>query len=251
MIGVKMNKAVVLAGGMGTRMLPATNNINKHLLPVYSSEGAVPMIHYPIKTLVKSGVDEILIISSREHCGKIIENLGDGKEFNANFTYKIQDTSKGAIGIAGALKLCKVFTGKDSFAVILGDNFFEDNFEQEFKNFQKTNKWASIFIKEVENPNQFGVFSDGYIEEKPEVPKSKFAVTGMYLYTNHVYDVTKNIKPSGRGELEITDVNNHYCKKDSIQINTINGFWGDMGTPESMIKTQEFIKNSNYTLFGE
>lgn len=246
-----MNKAVVLAGGMGTRMLPATNNINKHLLPVYSSEGAVPMIHYPLKTLVKSGISEILIISSREHCGKIIENLGDGREFDANFTYKIQDTSNGIIGIAGALQLCKVFTGEDSFAVILGDNFFEDNFKEEFKNFQKTNKMASIFIKEVEQPNQFGVFSDGYIEEKPEIPKSKFAVAGMYLYTSHVYNVTKNIKPSGRGELEITDVNNYYCRKKSIQVNTISGFWGDMGTPESMIKTQEFVKNSNYTLFGE
>lgn len=237
-----MIKGVILAGGKGSRMLPITNKINKHLLPVYSESGAVPMIYYPVSTLVKSGVTDILIISSRDHCGKIIEYLGDGKEHQANFTYKIQDESSSVLGIASALGLCSSFTGKDPFAVILGDNFFEDNFKNEFNSFQNSNFDATIFVKETENANQFGVYSDGIIEEKPESPKSNLAVAGLYLYTNYVYNVIKNIKPSKRGELEITDVNNFYCNKKSCKINKINGFWSDMGTPSSICNTQKFLQ---------
>jgi|688.fasta_scaffold19529_9 glucose-1-phosphate thymidylyltransferase len=243
-----IKKGVILAGGRGSRMMPATTNINKHLLPVYSNFGAVPMIYYPIFTLVKSGLKDILVISSKEHCGKIIENLGDGSEFGANFTYKIQDLSNREPGIASALNLCKSFTDKDSFAVILGDNFFEDNFENEFKNFYGLNK-SAIFTKETKNASQFGVYSDGSIEEKPKIPKSNLAVTGLYLYTNHVYEVIKDIKPSNRGELEITDVNNFYCKQKSCSVFKTNGFWSDMGTPESICNTQNFIINNNYKIF--
>lgn len=234
-------KGIILAGGKGSRMSPATNNINKHLLPVYSSQGAIPMIYYPISTFVKSGIKEILIISSREHCGKIIENLGDGSDFNVNFTYKIQDGPRTLPGIAGALTLCSSFTGKESFAVILGDNFFEDDFEKEFNSFSNSRFESTIFVKEVENAKNFGVYAEGMIEEKPQKPKSNLAVTGLYLYTNHVYEVIKNILPSGRGELEITDVNNFYCAKNSCNVIELNGFWSDMGTPESMLKTQRFL----------
>lgn len=242
-----IKKAVVLAGGKGSRMLPATNNINKHLLPVYSSSGAIPMIYYPISTLVKSGLTEILIISSKEHCGKIIENLGDGSEYNADFTYKIQDTPRSIFGIASALDLCKNFTDKDPFAVILGDNFFENDFEKEFKSFNGSCN-SAIFIKETDNASQFGVYHNGSIEEKPKFPKSKMAVTGLYLYTDHVYEVIKNINPSSRGELEITDVNNFYCQQKSCNVFKINGFWSDMGTPESIYNTQNFIINNNYSI---
>jgi glucose-1-phosphate thymidylyltransferase len=244
-----IKKGVILAGGKGSRMLPVTNNINKHLLPVYSNFGAIPMIYYPIFTLVKSGLKDILIISSKEHCGKIIENLGDGTEFEANFTYKIQDLSRKEPGIASALDLCKNFTEKDSFAVILGDNFFEDSFETEFQKFCGLSK-AAIFTKETNNANQFGVYSNGFIEEKPKVPKSNLAVTGLYLYTNHVYEVIKNIKPSDRGELEITDVNNFYCSQKSCGVFKTNGFWSDMGTPESICNTQNFIIKNNYKIFN-
>lgn len=239
-----MKKAIVLAGGLGTRMHPATFNINKHLLPVYSSQGAVPMIYYPIKTLIKSGIKEILIISSREHCGKIIENLGDGYELGADFTYKIQDTKNVPMGIASALQLAEGFTGRDSFAVILGDNFFEEDFSDEFNSFDKSGRDASIFLKEVEDPERFGVFYEGIIEEKPKIPKSKFVVSGLYLYTNRVYQVAKNLNFSDRNEMEITDVNNYFCRNKSIKISYLKGFWSDMGTPNSLIKTQNFI-NSN------
>lgn len=243
-----MKKAVVLAGGSGTRLQPATFNINKHLLPLYSHEGAVPMIYYPINTLIKSGIKEILIISSREHCGKIIENLGDGNKFNASFTYKIQDTNYVSMGIASALKLAEDFTGRSSFAVVLGDNFFENSFKEEFESFSRGGADASIFLKEVENPNRFGVFHENSIEEKPENPKSNLAVTGLYLYTNKVYQIVKNIKLSDRGELEITDVNNYFCQSKSMRINFIEGFWGDMGVPCSLKSVQDFINVNNFSL---
>jgi glucose-1-phosphate thymidylyltransferase len=238
-----MKKAIVLAGGSGTRMRPATLNINKHLLPLYSNEGAVPMIHYPIKTLVKSGIEDILIISSREHCGKIIENLGNGNEFNVNFTYKIQDTNYVYMGIASALSLAEKFTGRSSFAVILGDNFYENDFKKEFESFSRGGADASIFLKEVENPNKFGVFHENFIEEKPKEPKSKLAVTGLYLYTNKVYQVIKNLNISERGEMEITDVNNYFCQSKSMRLNFVEGFWGDMGTPKSLKKVEDHLNN--------
>jgi glucose-1-phosphate thymidylyltransferase len=206
------------------------------------------MIYYPINTLVKSGIKEILIISSREHCGKIIENLGDGNKFNASFTYKIQDTSFVSMGIASALKLAEDFTGRSPFAVILGDNFFEDNFQEQFESFSRGGADASIFLKEVQNPNRFGVFHENFIEEKPTHPKSNLAVTGLYLYTNKVYQIIKNIKLSDRGELEITDVNNYFCQSKSMRINFVEGFWGDMGTSESLTQTQDFIIDKNFNL---
>lgn len=242
-------KAVLLAGGKGTRLKPSTKIVNKHLLPVYSDQGAVPMIFYPINTLVRSGVTEILIISSRDHSGSIIQNLGDGHEFGADFTYKIQDVNRVSLGIASALKLARGFTGDKPFAVILGDNFYEDSFKDQFHFFsQSCSKSARIFIKEVQDPERFGVYSDGEIVEKPENPKSQMAVTGLYLYHSDVYEIAENLKPSGRGELEITDVNNAYCRMGAMDTSQVAGFWSDMGTPASMKRTEEFIHSSNYQI---
>jgi glucose-1-phosphate thymidylyltransferase len=264
-------RGVILAGGYGTRMRPATFVTNKHLCPLYSKEqGAIPMIYFPINTLVNSGVEDILIISSRRHCGPIIENLAAGHDFNAKFTYKVQDITHVPLGIASALKLAKDFTQDDPFAVILGDNFYEDSFKDEFKRFsvlvQELNRKccasavpfcpiASIFLKQVPDPERFGVATINgdtvSIDEKPKEPKSNWAVTGLYLYTAHVYKVTKQFDVSDRGELEITDINNHYCKTGGMTVNYLDGFWSDIGIPESMIRTQQFIQESGFvTKYG-
>jgi len=240
---------VLLAGGRGTRLKPSTKIVNKHLLPVYSDQGAVPMIFYPISTLVRSGAEDILIISSRDHSGSIIQNLGDGHEFGANFTYKIQDINRVSLGIASALRLAKDFTGNEPFAVILGDNFYEDSFEEQFALFPEScSRSARIFVKEVDDPQRFGVYSDGFIEEKPKSPKSRMAVTGLYLYHPGVYDIAEGLRPSGRGELEITDVNNAYCRANAMDAINVKGFWSDMGTPDSLKRTQEFICSSGHSV---
>ena len=241
-----IKKAVLLAGGHGTRLQPSTKVTNKHMLPIYSNQGAIPMVFYPIQTLVKSGIEDILIVSSKEHCGHIIENLGDGFKFGVDLTYKIQDVNRVPLGIASALKLAKSFTLDSNFAVILGDNFFQDTFEKEFEFF---NKKAAIFIKQVKDPERFGVYADGNIEEKPSNPKSNMAVTGLYIYTPEVYSIAETLKVSKRNELEITDINQYYCSTNQMCINHIDGFWSDMGTPNSLVKTQEFISKNNFELF--
>lgn len=244
-------KGVILAGGTGTRMKPATHVTNKHLLPIYSDQGAIPMIFYPINTLVGSGVTDILIISSREHSGPIIHNLSDGHSFGADFAYKIQDTSRVEMGIASALKLARNFTGSEPFAVILGDNFFEDKFKEDFENFIGDDLYdAKIFTKRVSDPERFGVYFDGSIEEKPTSPKSDMAVTGLYLYRQDVYGLADSLKPSRRGELEITDINQHYCASGRMSVGEARGFWSDMGTPQSVARTQEFVCQSDYKTVG-
>lgn len=242
-------KGVILAGGSGTRMRPATAVTNKHLLPVYGPQGAMPMIFYPISTLVRSGAKDILIISSKEHSGSIIQNLGDGFDFGARFSYRIQDVNRVEMGIASALKLARDFTDTDSFAVILGDNFFEDEFREDFEVFASAPKNAAqIFLKSVDDPERFGVYHDGRIEEKPRSPKSNMAVTGLYLYHEGVYEMADRLVPSGRGELEITDINQEYCERGSMRISHVGGFWSDMGTPSSMARTQEFVSESDYSV---
>jgi glucose-1-phosphate thymidylyltransferase len=225
-------------------MRPATTVTNKHLLPVYGPKGAIPMIFYPIATLVNSGVRDILVISSKEHSGSIIQNLGDGFAFGANFSYKIQDVNRMEMGIASALKLARGFTDSDPFAVILGDNFFEDEFRDEFEGFESSaSEEACIFLKTVADPDRFGVYHEGKIEEKPRLPKSNMAVTGLYLYRRGVYEMAERLVPSGRGELEITDINQEYCDRGSMRVSQVRGFWSDMGTPASMVRTQEFVNS--------
>ena len=213
-------KGIVLAGGTGSRLRPLTRATNKHLLPV----GKYPMIFYPIYKLKQVGIYEILIVPGREHMGHVMELLGSGRDFGVEFTYKVQDE---AGGIAQALGLVKPFVGDDKYVVILGDNIFEDDITPYVRSFEEQKEGAKVLLKEVPDPHRFGVpeFRDGKIitiEEKPKEPKSNYAVTGIYMYDQEVFDIIKTLKPSARGELEITDVNNAYLRKGTL---TYNIFW--------------------------
>ena len=222
-------KGVILAGGNGTRLRPLTYITNKHLLPVYDK----PMILYPIQTLKEMGVTDILITSGGNHLGGFIDFLGDGSDYGVNLTYKVQ---KEAGGIAQALLLAKDFVG-EHFAVILGDNIFEDNL---FGESLIPPKGCGIVLKEVEDASRFGVFHNGKIIEKPTNPESKLAVTGLYFYTKEIFFFIEKLKPSGRGELEITDVNN-WCL-DNLEMTTtiFDGFWSDAGTHESLLNSSKW-----------
>jgi glucose-1-phosphate thymidylyltransferase len=232
-------KGVLLAGGAGTRLKPMTEVTNKHLLPVYNK----PMVFYPLQTLLDAGIKEILIVTGKEHGGDFLELLGSGKRFGADFTFKLQEE---AGGIAQALGLTERFVGTDKCTVILGDNIFEENFSKQVKLFDKNGKGAHVFLKEVPDPQRFGVAEIGKegkiikIEEKPKTPKSNFAVTGIYMYDSDVFDVIKTLKPSWRGELELSDVNNHYVKEGKIEYTILNGFWSDAGTVESLFRATLF-----------
>ena len=224
-------KGVILAGGTGSRMYPLTKVTNKHLLPVYDK----PMIYYPLQTLVNAGIKEIMIVSGRGHAGHFLELLGSGIEFSVQLTYEIQEK---AGGIAEALGLAESWVDDDPVAVILGDNIFEDSIHPDVTSFKKG---AKIFLKEVADAQRFGVaeINDDRvisIEEKPEKPKSRYAVTGLYLYDPNVFSVIRKLKPSGRGELEITDVNNAYIKRGEMQFSLLQGFWSDAGTFDSLLR---------------
>jgi glucose-1-phosphate thymidylyltransferase len=224
-------KGVILAGGTGSRMYPLTKVTNKHLLPVYDK----PMIYYPLQTLVNAGINEIMIVSGRGHAGHFLELLGSGMEFGVQLTYEIQEK---AGGIAEALGLAESWVDDDPVAVILGDNIFEDSISSDVTSFRKG---AKIFLKEVPDAHRFGVAEINgdhvvSIEEKPEKPKSRYAVTGLYLYDSDVFSVIRTLKPSGRGELEITDVNNAYIKRGEMQFSLLKGFWSDAGTFDSLLR---------------
>jgi glucose-1-phosphate thymidylyltransferase len=230
-------KGVILAGGTGSRMYPLTKVTNKHLLPVYDK----PMIYYPLQTLVNAGIKEIMIVSGRGHAGHFLELLGSGMEFGVQLTYEIQEK---AGGIAEALGLAENWADDDPVAVILGDNIFEDSIDADVTSFRKG---ARIFLKEVTDAQRFGVAEiDGNrvvsIEEKPKKPKSKFAVTGLYLYDPDVFSVIRSLKPSGRGELEITDVNNAYIKSGEMQFSLLRGFWSDAGTFDSLLRASLLVQ---------
>ncbi len=222
-------KGIVLAGGTGSRLFPLTKVTNKHLLPV----GDKPMIYYPITKLTDAGIDEILIVTGTDHMGDVVNLLGSGKDFGCRFTYKVQDE---AGGIAQALGLAENFIGDDSMTVILGDNIFEASLDEALNNYPGSG--AQIMLQKVEDPERFGVAElkgDKIlsIEEKPEQPKSDFAVTGIYMYDSSVFELIKNLKPSQRGELEITDVNNHYIQMGTMRYSILDGWWTDAGTHES------------------
>ena len=252
-------RGVILSGGWGRRLAPFTNVSNKHMAPVYSRvlNEAVPMLFFPIKTLKESGIDDILIITSRDHCGHIVQTLGDGVNLGVKISYAIQEMDRKPTGIAQALKLAQPFICDEPFAVILGDNFYEDSFEQQVKDFEESftlgKKGAYIFLKEVHDPERFGVATvnvenDNSIKydvlkivEKPKKPETNLAVTGLYFYTPHVFDLIPTLKESDRGELEITDINNSYVSSCDMTAYKLNGFWHDMGTPDGVLSVTEFL----------
>lgn len=230
-------KGIILAGGTGSRLYPLTKVTNKHLLPV----GKYPMIYYPIFKLKKCGIEEILIVTGTEHIGDIVNLLGSGRDMGVRFTYKVQDE---AGGIAQALGLAEHFVGNDRCVVILGDNIFWKDIAEYVKDFEKQEKGAKILIKPVNNPHRFGVVELSgdrivSIEEKPKNPKSNFIVTGIYMYDSDVFSIIKTLKPSARGELEITDVNNEYIKRGTMTYDILDGWWTDAGTFESLMRANE------------
>ena len=238
-------KGVILAGGLGKRLYPLTKITNKHLLPVYCK----PMIYYPIQTLADAGIKDILIVTGGNHAGEFLRLLGDGKEFgltHINYTYQ-----EGEGGIADALKLAQHFADNDRIVVILGDNIIEKDIKKPVEEFKKQSKGARILLKKVEDPERFGVakFSAGggkdkkivSIEEKPKKPKSDYAVTGIYMYDSKVFEIIKTLKPSGRGELEITDVNNAYLKRGELEYSILDGWWTDSGTFESLLNANMLV----------
>lgn len=223
-------KGIILAGGSGTRLQPLTRVTSKQLLPIYNK----PMIFYPLETLIKAGVKEMLIIVAPDHAGDFLKLLGSGKEFGCKFTYEIQDKPE---GLAQAFLIGENFIGKDNVTLILGDNVFENDFKEAISSFKSGGR---VFAKKVNDPERFGVveFDENNtalsIEEKPEKPKSDYAVTGLYIYDNTVVKKAKALEPSPRGELEITDLNNVYLKEGSLDVAFVEGKWLDTGTFESL-----------------
>jgi len=235
-------KGIILAGGTGSRLHPLTKVTNKHLLPVYNK----PMIYYPLETLVNAGVKEILIVSGQDHAGHFLNLLGSGSEFGVKLSYEVQE---GALGIADALRLAEDFADDENVTVILGDNIFEDNISKDLEDFEKQEKGAKIFLKEVDDAKRFGVAEIKEdkvvdIEEKPEEPKTKLAVTGLYMYDKSVFDIIRSIKPSQRGEYEITDVNNEYIKKGEMSYSVLSGSWTDAGTFESLYRANRLAREN-------
>jgi len=232
-------KGIILAGGTGSRLFPLTKVTNKHLLPV----GREPMIFHPVKKLVEAGVKEILIVTGVDHMGDVVTLLGSGREFGCRFTYKVQDE---AGGIAQALGLAENFAGGDSCCVILGDNIFEESIAPFVEAFGKQKMGARLLLKQVHDPQRYGVAEiEGSrvtrIVEKPIEPKSDLAVVGIYFFDNGVFDIIKTLKPSGRGELEITDVNNHYLAAGTLQCDRLSGWWTDAGTFDSLHAANELV----------
>ncbi len=228
-------KGVILAGGLGTRLYPLTKVTNKHLLPIYNK----PMIYYPLQTLINAGIDDILIVTGGNNAGDFLRLLGNGKEFglkHINYTYQ-----EGEGGIAEALNLAAFFAAGEKICVVLGDNIIEKNIRGAAEAFRKQKEGAKILLKEVPDPHRFGVpelQGDRIlrIEEKPKRPKSRYAVIGIYFYDPTVFEIIKTLKPSDRGELEITDVNNRYIERGVMTYDILEGWWTDAGTFESLLR---------------
>jgi glucose-1-phosphate thymidylyltransferase len=233
-------KGVVLAGGTGSRLSPMTRVTNKHLLPIYDK----PMVYYPIQTLVNAGIRDILLVTGGKNAGDFLRLLGNGREFglkHIDYTYQ-----EGEGGIAEALGLAEYFAGKEPICVILGDNIIENNICQAVDNFKKQGDGAKILLKKVPDAHRFGVAElRGNkvigIEEKPKNPKSDLAVIGIYLYDNTVFEKIHRLKPSGRGELEISDVNNFYVEEDKLSCEVLEGWWTDAGTIESLYRATNLV----------
>ena len=233
-------KGIILAGGLGKRLYPLTKITNKHLLPINNK----PMIYYPIQTLVDAGIKDILIVTGGNHAGEFLRLLGNGHEFglkHINYTYQ-----EGQGGIAHALALAEYFAGGDNVVVILGDNIIEKGIKKHVERFKKQSKGAKILLKKVKDPSRFGVAEIKgrkiiSINEKPKKPKSNYIVTGIYMYDNSVFDIIKTLKPSRRGELEITDVNNSYIKRNKLTFDVLDGWWTDSGTFDSLLKASNLV----------
>ncbi len=239
-------KGIVLAGGLATRLRPLTKVTNKHLLPIYNR----PMIYYPIQNLVDAGIEQILIVTGGNNAGDFLRLLGNGKEFglkHLDYTYQ-----EGEGGIADALSLAEHFAEGDHVAVILGDNIYEKSFRSSIETYLEQGKGARVHLKKVKNPQRFGVpVLDGdrvvKIEEKPDLPQSDYAVTGIYLYDSRVFDIVRTLEPSGRGELEITDVNNAYIEAGEMTYAMVDGWWSDAGTFESLLRANILVASKEDT----
>jgi glucose-1-phosphate thymidylyltransferase len=236
-------KGVILAGGLGMRLFPLTKITNKHLLPIYNK----PMIYYPLTTLINAGIDDILIVTGGNNAGDFLKLLGNGKEFglkHINYTYQ-----EGEGGIAEALKLAEFFADGEKICVVLGDNLIEKNITGAVKAFETQKEGAKILLKDVPDPQRFGVpeiVGDRIvrIQEKPQTPTSKYAVIGIYLYDYAVFDIVKTLKPSARGELEITDVNNEYIARGTMTYDILEGWWSDAGTFDSLLLASTLVAES-------
>jgi len=233
-------KGVILAGGLGTRLHPLTKITNKHLLPVHDK----PMIYYPIQTLINAGIQDILIVTGGNNAGDFLRLLGNGKEFglkHVNYTYQ-----EGEGGIAAALRLAEYFADGEKICVVLGDNIIEKNICHAVQSFTQQPDGAKILLKEVPDPHRFGVpiIENGRIiaiEEKPKAPRSQFAVVGVYMYDPDVFRIIQTLKPSARGELEITDVNNEYIRRGNLTYDILDGWWTDAGTFESLLRASNLV----------
>jgi glucose-1-phosphate thymidylyltransferase len=242
-------KGVVLAGGTGSRLNPLTRVTNKHLLPVYDK----PMVYYPIQTLVNAGIEEILLVTGGKNAGDFLRLLGNGRDFglrHLNYTYQ-----EGEGGIAEALGLAEYFAAGDSICVVLGDNIIENNISDAADMFRKQKDGAKILLKEVTDAQRFGVAElRGEkvlgIEEKPKNPKSNCAVIGIYMYDATVFEKIRRLKPSGRGELEITDVNNFYIEEGRLTYGVLEGWWTDAGTFESLLRANSLVAETGANKMG-
>ena len=240
-------KGVILAGGKGTRLAPLTEITNKHLLPV----GREPMIWHPLRQLILSGVTEILVITSTGHMGDIVNSLGSGKRFNCSLTFRVQEE---ALGIAHALGLAREFVAGDKVIILLGDNIFEHSIAEHVAAFRDQERGGKVLLKSVGDPERFGVAAIDEkqiisIEEKPDAPKTNHAVVGCYMYDDQVFGIIDGLKPSARGEFEITDVNNAYIELGQLEYGFVKGRWTDSGTFESLLEANQImLKNENRIL---
>lgn len=241
-------KGVILAGGRGTRLFPLTKVTNKHLLPV----GKEPMIYHPVKQLVSAGIRDILVVTSTDHMGDVVNLLGSGKDFGCEFTYKVQEVP---LGIAHALALAENFAEGKRIAVLLADNIFERTIRPYVENFRKQKEGARVLLKSVNDPGRFGIAAlDEYhilsIEEKPRQPKSNYAVVGAYFYDSQVFEIIRGVPLSERGEYEITSVNNEYIRRGQLKYDIIQDGWTDAGTFESWIEANQMLLKNNNCILG-
>ena len=237
-----MLKGVILAGGLGTRLYPLTKVTSKHLLPV----GNEPMIFHSVKQLTTAGITDILIVTNPEYVGDFVNTLGSGKDFGCEFTYRVQEEAK---GIAHALALAEGFASGGRTVVLLGDNIFETSIQHAVNDFHAQQHGARVLLKQVSDPERYGVATlNGNhivaIEEKPEHPKSNYAVVGVYFYDASIFDIIRTVEPSARGEYEITAVNNAYIDRDELEYSLVHGKWVDAGTFDSLTEASQILMNS-------